>query len=73
MPVVVPDSKRVLSKGLVELGALTLISAPMLYFHILSPNYPPFVRGFYCDDQNLKHPYKEVRTEHEIRYEIHLL
>ena len=60
MPIVVPSSASVLTKSLVELGCLTILSGPMLYVHLIASNYGPFERGYFCDDQSIKHPYTEV-------------
>ena len=59
MPVVVPSSKslycRLAVHGICTLGAVF----PFFYLHFMK-GYTPTLRGFYCDDENLKHPYQEV-------------
>lgn len=30
---------------------------PMAYIYVFASNFPAYQRGFFCDDQNLKHPY----------------
>jgi len=35
----------------------------MVYVHVIAgSSYSPYKRGFFCDDQNLKHPYVEQET-----------
>jgi len=47
-------------KAGLELVALLVLIIPMAYIYVFtSGTYEPFHRGFYCDDQNLKHPYSE--------------
>jgi len=55
-----PTKAEIGQKVSLELLALTVLSIPVFYVHLISgPGYTPFLRGFYCDDQNLKHPYVE--------------
>jgi len=49
--------KKVMAKGMLELSALIVFIMPMAYVYVFASNFPPYHRGFYCDDQNLKHPY----------------
>jgi len=57
-----PSSLEILSKTMLEISCMTILAIPMLYVHMLADNYTPFQRGFYCDDQNLKHPYIANQT-----------
>ena len=41
-----------------ELGLL-ILAIPMLYIYVITPQYNPVQRGFFCDDESLKHPYTE--------------
>ena len=43
--------------------SLVILAIPMLYVHMIAgSSYTPHKRGFFCDDQNLKHPYVENQT-----------
>ena len=57
-----PSSIQAMSKTLLEISCLTILAIPMLYVHIIADNFAPFHRGFFCDDQNLKHPYITEQT-----------
>jgi len=52
-----PTCAEVLSKAFLEIFGLLLLVTPMAYIYVFSSNYDPYHRGFFCDDQNLKHPY----------------
>ena len=52
-----PSCKNVLGKGVLEILCMVLLLMPMAYIYVFSSHYDPFQRGFFCDDQNLKHPY----------------
>ena len=56
------SSLEIVSKSVLEISCLTILTIPMLYVHIISDSYQPFQRGFFCDDQNLKHPYLDKQT-----------
>ena len=56
------SSLEIVSKSVLEISCLTILTIPMLYVHIISDSYQPFQRGFFCDDQNLKHPYVDKQT-----------
>jgi len=36
-----------------------ILVIPLGYFYVFTKNFEPFHRGFYCDDQTIKHPYKQ--------------
>ena len=58
-----PKSKEIGFKVILELVSLTVLGIPMIYVHLIAgSNYQPKNRGFFCDDQNLKHPYVENET-----------
>ena len=59
MPVVVPPPKKVMLKTTLEVALMTVLALPMIYIHVIIDEFPPYKRGFYCDDENLRHPYKE--------------
>ena len=50
-----PTRDQVLTKAGFELAAIVLLGVLVLVVHLLSP----FQRGFYCDDENLLHPYTQ--------------
>ena len=54
-----PTCQEVLVKSSLQVVFLLILVTPMAYIYVLTANYEPYHRGFYCDDQNLKHPYKE--------------
>ena len=50
-----PTRDQVLTKAGFELAAIVLLGVLVLVVHLQSP----FQRGFYCDDENLLHPYTQ--------------
>ena len=64
MPTVIPESRSVMLKVGLELSMITVLALPMIYLHLIIKDYQPTVRGFFCDDENIKHPYpyEEVST-----------
>ena len=55
-------SLGIVSKSVMEISCLTILFIPMLYVHMIADSYKPFQRGFFCDDQNLKHPFVDKQT-----------
>ena len=55
----VPTCLEVLSKACLEVIGMVALLSPLGYIYVFSSHYDPFHRGFFCDDENLKHPYKE--------------
>ena len=57
--------KPLTDKGLVlrvilETCAILVTSIPLIYLYIAnSGDVEPFRRGFFCDDENIKHPFME--------------
>lgn len=52
--------KALLSRVVLETCAILITSIPLIYLYIAnSGDVEPFKRGFFCDDENLKHPYRE--------------
>ena len=66
MPTVIPESRIVAIKAGVEVSMITVLALPMIYLHIIIKDYQPTVRGFYCDDENIKHPYLDVSPPGQI-------
>lgn len=54
--------RNVLAKAILQIVCLLGLLFPMAYVYVISNNYEPYHRGFFCDDQNLKHPYTEQQT-----------
>lgn len=54
-----PKLVEVLAKAFLELLGMVLLLLPLAYIYLFSSTYEPFHRGFFCDDQSLKYPYKE--------------
>ena len=56
----IPTSKTLLCRMLLELLVVTILGYPMLHIYVfLKGHVEPYGRGFFCDDENLKHPFKE--------------
>jgi len=55
----VPTCLDVISKASLEVLGMIALLLPLGYIYVFSSHYDPFHRGFFCDDENLKHPYKE--------------
>lgn len=52
-----PSTKTMAFRTLLESSCLIGLMVPMAYIYIfMKGNVAPFTRGFFCDDQNLKHP-----------------
>ena len=60
MPIVVPSPSDVTLRLAVQGICFLIAGFPYVYFHLIEGDLTPTLRGFYCDDENLKHPYKEV-------------
>ena len=48
---------KLITKVVLEILTLILLGAGCLYLHKAGPE--PYQRGFYCDDENIKKPFKE--------------
>jgi len=53
----VPSCTEVLAKAFLEILGFLLLISPMAYIYVFASQFHPYHRGFFCDDQNLKHPY----------------
>jgi phosphatidate phosphatase len=53
----IPTCKEVLAKALLEILGFILLISPMAYVYVFASQFHPYQRGFFCNDQNLKHPY----------------
>ena len=63
MPTIIPETRHVLLKVGLELSMITLLALPMIYIHLIAKDFQPNVRGFFCDDENIKHPYIMVNLK----------
>lgn len=52
-----PSFRDVMLKAILEVLGMLILVMPMAYIYVISSHFPPYQRGFFCDDQNLKHPY----------------
>lgn len=52
-----PSCREVIPRGFLEILCLLLLITHMAYIYVIASEYEPYQRGFFCDDQNLKHPY----------------
>ena len=53
----VPSKKKQRYRIIIESIALLIISYPLIHIYVfMSGKKQPFHRGFFCDDENLKHP-----------------
>ena len=56
----VPSTGTLVTRVVIEVVSLLLLSYPMLHIYVfLRGNVEPYKRGFFCDDENLKHPQLE--------------
>ena len=52
-----PPWKAMLPKCALEIFGFFLLCLPLAYIYVFARPHEPFQRGFFCDDENLKHPY----------------
>jgi len=57
-----PSCTDVLGKATLEMFGFIVLILPMAYVYVFTSNYRPYHRGFFCDDENLKHPYSEQQV-----------
>lgn len=52
--------KALLTRVVIETLAVLVTCIPLIYWYVVNGgDVEPFARGFFCDDENLKHPYSE--------------
>jgi hypothetical protein len=51
-------SMMIFMQACIEVVAMLGMVMPMAYIYVIASHYEPYKRGFFCDDQNLKHPYR---------------
>jgi len=54
-----PTCVEVLSKAALEIVGMICLLMPLGYIYVFTSHYDPYHRGFFCSDENLKHPYLE--------------
>jgi len=54
-----PTRRDVLTKSSLEILGLIILILPMAFVYVFSHPYDPFHRGFFCNDESLKHPFIE--------------
>lgn len=54
----VPNSNTLICRVVLEILAVLVLAYPMFHIYvILRGDAEPYLRGFFCDDENLKHPF----------------
>ena len=53
----VPKNSQLISRILLEFLAVVGVGVFLMARYILDKSKKPYKRGFYCDDENIKHPY----------------
>ena len=52
-----PSKQAQIYRLVIEITGLLVVSFPMMYIYLFTGGKKePFQRGFYCDDESLKHP-----------------
>jgi len=54
-----PSCRGLLARGSLEISCLIILILPMAYIYIFPIPFKAFQRGFYCNDENLKHPFSD--------------
>lgn len=61
------ETKRVLTKIVIDLVLLGSVGLPVLCYFLFGV---PYERGFHCDDESLMYPFKESTVTHEVLYSV---
>lgn len=59
------DTRRILTKVVIDVVLLCCVGFPILFFFLWGSAYK---RGFFCDDESLKHPFKESTVKSYMLY-----
>jgi phosphatidate phosphatase len=59
------DTKRLLIKVVIDVTILCSVGFPILFFFLWAS---PYKRGFFCDDESLKHPFHESTVRNYVLY-----
>ncbi|XP_054737497.1 putative phosphatidate phosphatase isoform X1 [Anastrepha obliqua] len=68
--IIMDHNKRVLHRVVLDVFILLCVGLPILCFYIWGSAYQ---RGFFCDDESLKHPFKESTVRNWMLYIIGLV
>jgi len=59
-----PSKQAQIYRLVIEITGLLVVSFPMMYIYLFTGGKKePFQRGFYCDDESLKHPDKFIENQ----------
>lgn len=64
------DVKRFLIKTACDLFCISVVGIPIIIFFAIGK---PFERGFYCDDESIRYPYKEGTISNKVLYCVGVL
>lgn len=59
------DTRKVLTKIIIDIILLCFVGFPILFYFLWGS---PYERGFFCDDESLKHPFKESTVKSYMLY-----
>lgn len=59
------DTRKILTKIIIDVIVLCFIGFPILFFFLWGT---PYKRGFFCDDESLKHPFKDSTVKSYMLY-----
>ncbi|XP_035212310.1 putative phosphatidate phosphatase isoform X2 [Stegodyphus dumicola] len=60
-----PKDHRIIAKILLDLAILLTVGIPILLFHL---HGQPIQRGFFCDDDSIRYPFKESTISNKVLY-----
>ncbi len=53
----IPDNRAMCARVVIEVVAILVLVYPMMHIYVfLQGDLEPFRRGFFCDDESIKHP-----------------
>lgn len=59
------DTRKILTKIIIDVILLCFVGFPILFFFLWGT---PYKRGFFCDDESLKHPFKDSTVKSYMLY-----
>uniref|UniRef100_A0A336MP79 CSON004606 protein n=1 Tax=Culicoides sonorensis TaxID=179676 RepID=A0A336MP79_CULSO len=59
------DTRKILAKVIIDVILLCCVGFPILFFFLWGT---PYKRGFFCDDESLKHPFKDSTVKSYMLY-----
>jgi hypothetical protein len=61
-----PTAKTVLCRAVVEVACVAVLAYPLLHIYVfLRDNVEAAHRGFFCDDESLRHPYVQEKVRYK--------